>query len=188
MNHYYGAMDIADKMGTLMGGSGDVVICNAPPGITIRDLRTNGFKDGMKAKHPNIKITADQNAEWDRKKAGDVFSAMYAANPNIKGVYGVNDDMALGVVDVIKQKGLKGITVFGNDGEKAALTSIEAGELSGTQYTDVWQQGRFAASAAIVLASGGVGAGSFGNQGHLLMPYSILTKDNVGTIQASARW
>jgi ribose transport system substrate-binding protein len=188
MNHYYGAMDIAAKMGSLIGGAGDVVIINAPPGITIRDLRTNGFVDGMKAKYPNVKISADQNAEWDRKKAQDVFSAMWAANPNIKGVYGVNDDMALGVVDVIKEKGIKGVVVFGNDGEKAALASIEAGELTGTQYTDVWQQGRFAMAAGVVLASGGVNAGSFGQQGHLLMPYSILTKDNVASIPASARW
>lgn len=187
MNHYFGAMDIAAKMGALLKGAGDVVILNAPPGITIRNLRTNGFKDGMK-KFPNIKISADQNAEWDRKKAADIFSAMWAANPNIKGVYGVNDDMALGAVDAAKAKGIKGLVIFGNDGEKAALASIEAGELTGTQYTDVWQQGRFAASAAIVLATGGVGAGAFGNQGHLLMPYSILTKENVGSIPASARW
>lgn len=188
MNHYYGAMDIAAKMGTLLKGAGDVVILNAPPGITIRDLRTSGFKDGMKAKWPNIQIAADQNAEWDRKKAADIFGAMWAANPNIKGVYGVNDDMALGAVDAAKAKGIKDLVIFGNDGEKAALTSIEAGDLTGTQYTDVWQQGRFAASVAIVLATGGVGAGAFNNQGHLLMPYSILTKDNVATIPTSARW
>jgi ribose transport system substrate-binding protein len=188
MNHYYGAMDIAAKMGSLIGGSGDVVIINAPPGITIRDLRTNGFVDGMKAKYPNVKIAADQNAMWDRKTAQTVFSAMWAANPKIKGVYGVNDDMALGVVDVAKQKGLKDLVIFGNDGEKEALAAIEAGDLTGTQYTDVWQQGRFAASAGIVLATGGVGAKDIPYQGHLLMPYSILTKDNVATIPASARW
>jgi ribose transport system substrate-binding protein len=188
MNHYYGAMDIAAKMGEMIGGSGDVVIINAPPGITIRDLRTNGFVDGMKAKFPNVKISADQSADWDRKKAQDVFSAMWAANPNIKGVYGVNDDMALGVVDVAQEKGLKDLIIFGNDGEKAALSAIEAGTLTGTQYTDVWQQGRFAASAGIVLATGGVSAKSFGTQGHLLMPYSILTKENVASIPASSRW
>lgn len=188
MNHYYGAKDIAAKMGDLIGGSGDVVIVNAPPGITIRDLRTNGFIDGMKEKYPNVKISANESAEWDRKKAQDVFSAMWAANPNIKGVYGVNDDMALGVVDVAKAKGLTNLVIFGNDGEKAALESIEAGGLTGTQYTDVWQQGRFAMSAGVVLASGGVNAASFGAQGHLLMPYTIVTKDNAGTIPVGSRW
>lgn len=61
--------------------------------------------------------------------------------------------MALGAVDVAKEKGLFGkMVIFGNDGEKDALASIEAGELTGTQYTDV-VQGRYVA-AATVLATG----------------------------------
>jgi ABC-type sugar transport system substrate-binding protein len=42
---------------------------------------------------------------------------------------------------VAKAKGLK-LAIFGNDGEKDALEAIEAGDLSGAQYTDVFQQGR----------------------------------------------
>jgi ribose transport system substrate-binding protein len=188
MNHYYGAIEIGKKMGELLGGKGKVVILNAPPGIIIRDQRTNGFKEGLK-QFPDIEIIADQSAEWDRKKAQDVLSTILAANKDISGVYGVNDSMALGAVDVLKQQGLLGkVVVFGNDGEKDALESIAAGELTGTQYTDVYQQGRFAASIAAALASGGVSAQSFGNQGHILMPYYVLTKDTVNTIQPNQRW
>lgn len=189
MNHYFGAMKIAEKMGEMMGGKGNVVILNAPPGIIIRDMRTNGFVEGMKAKYPDIQIIADQSADWDRKKAQDVLSTILASGKEVNGVYGVNDSMALGAVDVAKAKGLLGkMVIFGNDGEKAALESIEAGELSGTQYTDVWQQGRLATSLAIGLATGGVSAKSFTHQGHILMPYVIATKDNVGSIQDFQRW
>jgi len=189
MNHYFGAIDIAKAMGELMGGKGNVVILNAPPGIIIRDMRTNGFVDGMKKHHPDIQIIADQSAEWDRKKAQDVLSTILASGKEVNGVYGVNDSMALGAVDVAKTKALIGkMVIFGNDGEKAALESIEADELSGTQYTDVWQQGRLAAALAIGLATGGISATSFTNQGHILMPYVIATKDNVGSIQAFQRW
>jgi ABC-type sugar transport system substrate-binding protein len=97
--------------------------------------------------------------------------------------------MALGAVDVAKAKGLiPKLVIFGNDGEKDALESIEAGELAGTQYTDVFQQGRFAAAAATVLATGGVPATAFTAQGHLLMPYVIATKENVGSIGPAQRW
>ena len=189
MNHYFGAMDIAKAMGDAMGGTGKVAILNAPPGIIIRDQRTNGFVDGMKAHHPGIEIVADQVADWDRKKAQDVLNTILAAHPDLGGAYGVNDSMALGAVDVAKEKGLLGkFVVFGNDGETAALESIEAGELTGTQYTDVYQQGRLAAAAATVLATGGVPATAFAQQSHLLMPYVIATKDNVGSIQPSQRW
>jgi ABC-type sugar transport system substrate-binding protein len=189
MNHFYGAADIAKTMGDMMGGKGKVAILNAPPGIIIRDQRTNGFVEGMQKYHPGIDIVADQVADWDRKKAQDVLNTILAANPDLGGVYGVNDSMALGAVDVAKEKGLIGkLVIFGNDGEVAALESIEAGELTGTQYTDVYQQGRLAAAAATVLATGGVPASAFERQSHLLMPYIIATKENVGTIQASQRW
>lgn len=189
MSHYYGAMDIARVMGEKMGGKGDVAILNAPPGIIIRDQRTKGFVDGMKKHHPNVRIVADQVADWSRKKAQDVLSTILAANPNLGGVYGVNDSMALGAVDVAKEKGLLGkMVIFGNDGERDALESIERGELTGTQYTDVYQQGRFAASAATVLASGGVPAGAFKRQARILMPYVIATRDNVKQIQPHQRW
>jgi ribose transport system substrate-binding protein len=189
MNHYYGAMDIAKTMGDAMGGKGKVAILNAPPGIIIRDQRTNGFVDGLKKSHPQIEVVANQVADWDRKKAQDVLHTILAAHPDLRGVYGVNDSMALGAVDVAKEKGLIGkLVIFGNDGEVAALESIEAGELTGTQYTDVFQQGRLAAGAATVLASGGVKANAFAHQGHLLMPYVIATKSNVASIQSSQRW
>lgn len=189
MNHYFGAMDIAKAMGDMMGGKGQVAILNAPPGIIIRDMRTNGFVDGLKKYHPDIAVVADQVADWDRKKAQDVFSAILTANPDVGGVYGVNDSMALGAVDVAKSKGvLDKLVIFGNDGEKDALESIENGELSGTQYTDVWQQGRFAAAFTVGIATGGVSAQAFGSQGHVLMPYTIATKDTVGAILPYQRW
>ena len=105
MNHYYGAIEIAKAMGAMLGGKGNVAILNAPPGIIIRDQRTNGFVDGMKKNFPDIKIVADQVADWDRKKAQDVLATILTANPDLAGVYGVNDSMALGAMDVAKAEG-----------------------------------------------------------------------------------
>jgi len=95
---------------------------------------------------------------------------------------------ALGIM-MLKEKGLLGkLAIFGNDGEKDALESIEKGELTGTQYTDVYQQGRFAAAAATVLGSGMVNATAVKKQARLLMPYVIATRDNVRQIQPHQRW
>jgi ABC-type sugar transport system substrate-binding protein len=182
-------MESARVMGEKMGGKGEVAILNAPPGIVIRDQRTNGFVEGMKKHHPAIRIVADQVADWSRKKAQDVLATILAARPGLGGVYGVNDSMALGAVDVAKEKGmLAKLVVFGNDGEKDALESIENGELAGTQYTDVYQQGRFAAVTATMLAAGHVPATAVKTKARLLMPYVIATRENVRQIQASQRW
>jgi ribose transport system substrate-binding protein len=64
MNHYYGAIEIAKAMGAVLGGKGKVAILNAPPGVIIRNRRTNGFVDGMKKNSPDIKIVADRVADY----------------------------------------------------------------------------------------------------------------------------
>src|SRR5690606_15681501 len=121
MNHYFGAVAIGQTMGEMMGGRGKVAILNAPPGIIIRDQRTHGCLEGLRA-YPDIDVVADQSADWDRRKAQGGLSAILAANPDITGVYGVNDSMALGAVDVAKANGtLDQMIIFGNDGEVAAL-------------------------------------------------------------------
>ena len=122
MSHYAGAMDVAKTMGEAMGGKGKVAIINAPPGIIIRDQRTNGFVDGLKKYHPEIQIIADQPADWDRKKAQDVFTTILAAHPDVSGAFGVNDFDGARRCGRPQQKGMLGkVVVFGDDGEKDAL-------------------------------------------------------------------
>ena len=101
-------------------------------------------------------------ADWSRKKAQDVLATILAAQPELGGVYGVNDSMALGAVDVAKDKGLLGkLVIFGNDGEKDALESIEKGELTGTNTPTSTSRAASRPRAATVLATGGVPATAF---------------------------
>ena len=53
----------ARQLAGAIGGKGKVAILNAPPGIIIRDQRTNGFVDGLKQHHPGIEVVADQVAD-----------------------------------------------------------------------------------------------------------------------------
>ncbi len=54
--------------------------------------RGDGFRDGIKG-NPNVKIVAQQNADWLREKAISVSQAMLQANPNVNVVYAQNDPM-----------------------------------------------------------------------------------------------
>lgn len=189
MNHYGGAVAIGEKMGEMMGGEGNVVIVNGTLGIAIRDDRNNGFLEGL-GKYPDIEVIADQIADWDRKKAYDVFSAIMAANDKIDGVFGVNDSMALGAVDAAKDAGrLDEMVIFGDDGELDAIESIEKGELTGTQFSDVYKQGWFGGVTAMSWAFGGVSGMSFGDYTAVIrMPYLIMTQENAHTIPPEQRY
>lgn len=114
-----------------MGEEGEIVILQGVSGSAVTVNRQKGFMEDI-AKYPDIKVVADQNANFQRVQAVDIFENILQANPNIKGVFCHNDEMALGVVKVLKDAGIEGVTVVGIDGQKDALESIMDGDLYGT--------------------------------------------------------
>jgi ribose transport system substrate-binding protein len=62
-------------------------------GSTPAKERGDGFRAGI-AKSPDVKIVANQNADWVREKAIPVSQAMLQANPDVDVVYAHNDPMA----------------------------------------------------------------------------------------------
>lgn len=114
-----------------MGETGDIVIIEGVSGSAVTVARQEGFLEDIK-KYPGIKIVSDQTANFQRVQAVDIFENVLQANPDIKGVFCHNDEMALGVVKVLKDAGIEGITVVGIDGQKDALEAIMEGDLYGT--------------------------------------------------------
>jgi len=134
VNDDYGASRKAAKLlGDALGGKGKIAILEGPAGNTISALRQQGFLDELNAKYPNIKIMSDQVANFQRVQAVDIFENIIQANPDLNGVFCHNDEMALGVVKVLKDIGkIKDVKVVGMDGQKDALESIISGDLYAT--------------------------------------------------------
>jgi ribose transport system substrate-binding protein len=55
--------------------------------------RAEGFRKGI-ADNPDVKIIAQQNADWLREKAISVSQSMFQANPDVDVLYAHNDPMA----------------------------------------------------------------------------------------------
>lgn len=90
--------------------------------------RYNGAKQALE--ECGIKVVAAQTAEWDRAKGQAVTESMLAAHPNIKGIFGSNDNMALGAIEALKAASkLKNVIVVGYDANPDAAKSILAGEM-----------------------------------------------------------
>ena len=107
------------------------MILQGTSGGAVTIARQEGFMEAI-GEYSNIEIVADLTANFQRVQAIDVFENALQANPNIKGVFCHNDEMALGVSKVLKDAGIEGITVVGIDGQKDALEAIIAGDLYGT--------------------------------------------------------
>jgi ribose transport system substrate-binding protein len=98
--------------------------------------RGDGFRKGL-ASDPNVKIIAQQNADWLREKAIPVSQAMLAAHPDADVIYGHNDPMAeAAIISAQNAKiDMSKLLVVGVDGlptPDGGLKSVAAGHLGVT--------------------------------------------------------
>lgn len=109
-----------------IGGEGEVVHIKGLATPT-DEARTAGMMKAA-AEFPGIKIVGGLRGDWVREKARTVMLSMVTAYPNMKGVFAQNDSMALGVLSVLKERGLKHVKVSGIDGLSEGLQEVAKGE------------------------------------------------------------
>ncbi|MBU3183928.1 substrate-binding domain-containing protein [Clostridium estertheticum] len=97
--------------------------------------RELGFNEVIKDHH-NYKIVAEGTGNFNLDEGKEVMKKFInSKNKKINIVFALNDDMALGAIDAIKDAGLvpgKDIIVIGIDATKQALLSIKKGEMYST--------------------------------------------------------
>lgn len=154
-----------------LGGEGEVAIIEGLAGTSATNDRSAGFKAAIK--DSNLKLVASLPGDWDRQKAYNVAAGMIQANPNLKGIYALNDTMALGAVPAIQQAGKK-VLIVGDDGTKEAFESIRDGKLAGTIDGVAYQIAYYSVYAAVKAVM---------EELDVLPDYSLtpglITKDNV---------
>jgi ribose transport system substrate-binding protein len=111
-----------EYLAKVLNGKGNVAIIGQPTVTSVLD-RTQGFKDAI-AKFPGIKIVADMNAEGVRDKAMQVTSDILQAHPDLDGIFGINDDSALGALDAVQQFKRTNMKIVGYDATPPARDAI----------------------------------------------------------------
>jgi len=115
----------------LPGHTGSVAIIDEPEVTSVQD-RVKGFKEALAQGCPSAKIVADISGGGERAKSSSVMEDLLQSHQDLKGVFGINDDSALGAVAAIKAAGLTGkIVVVGYDAAPEARTAIKDGEMYG---------------------------------------------------------
>ncbi|MFF5296955.1 ABC transporter substrate-binding protein [Paractinoplanes globisporus] len=119
----------ADEMAKAMGNKGKVAILLGAPGNNVTTLRTSGFKDEIGKVAPDIKIVFEQTGNFAREDGQKVTEQLLQSNPDINGIYGENDEMALGAITALKGAGKKAgdVKVVSIDGTKGAVQAIVDG-------------------------------------------------------------
>lgn len=113
-----------------MNGPGTVAIIDQPEVTSVQD-RVKGFRDGIAA-CKGVTIVADQSAGGDQTKAATVMDNLLQTYPNLRGVFGINDNSALGALSAVKSAGKGGkIAIVGYDASPIAQQAIDAGDMAG---------------------------------------------------------
>ncbi|QEH95265.1 substrate-binding domain-containing protein [Gluconobacter thailandicus] len=101
--------------------SGNVGIVDGIPVTPILE-RVNGCKAAL-AKFPGTKIVSVQNGKQERDASLAVAENMLQANPDLKGIFCVNDNASLGVLSAIESSG-QDVKLVSVDGSPEATKAI----------------------------------------------------------------
>jgi len=94
--------------------------------------RSKGFH-AVVDRYPNLKMVAQQSADFDRNKALEVTESILQAHPDIIAVFCGNDAMAMGAYQaILAADKTDRISVFGFDGEADVIKAISEGKIVAT--------------------------------------------------------
>jgi ribose transport system substrate-binding protein len=116
-----------------MGGKGKIVHIDGVPAASTAQARKRGLDRALK-ENPGIELLASQTGQYRRLEAVKVFENLLQRFPQIDAVVSANDDMAVGVVEVLEAAGKGGgkVKVVGVDGIPDATAAIAAGKMFAT--------------------------------------------------------
>ncbi len=123
---------------------GALILKLYPNGATIANLqgqpgaspaidRNKGLHNVIDKAGDKYKVVFEQTALFQRDKGLAVTESMLAGMkepPQV--IVAANDDMALGAIEAVKARNLKGITIIGFDALPEALAKVRDGELAAT--------------------------------------------------------
>ncbi len=136
---------------------GEAIVAAFPDGATIVNLqgipgdktandRNGGAHKVLDAAGGKYSFVAEQAANFSRDKALEVTENILtglAEAPQV--IVAANDDMALGAVQAVEARGLKGkVAIYGYDGSEGALKAVKSGDLAATVDQFPGLQGRTA--------------------------------------------
>ncbi|MFO1073272.1 MAG: ABC transporter substrate-binding protein [Geminicoccaceae bacterium] len=158
-----------------MGGKGQVLLVDGTPIQTIID-RIAGCRNVAK-NYPGIKIVGQQASKNDRASGLAVTTDMLTANPDVTGIFGMNDPSALGAVLAVEQADKsKQIKVTGVDGSPEAVAELKR---AGSPFIGSATQNPAEMVRRAVEIAQDMTAGKAPAEKTILIPSVLVTRDTV---------
>ncbi len=121
-DNYLGGKLAGSYMAKALNGKGKVAVIDQPI-VESTIERVRGFEEVLRGS-PGIQIVAKPNGDGVRDKAMKAGEDLLQGYPDLNGIFGINDDSALGALSAIESAGRKGIIVLGFDAIPEARAAI----------------------------------------------------------------
>lgn len=179
---------IAKSVAEKIGGKGEVIVLEGPPGAQNAQERLAGIQEALAA-YPDIKIVASQTGNFKRTEGMQVAENLLQKYKEVSAVIGCNDEMAIGAVQAIKAAGLEGkVVVAGFDGNQDGSAAIKDGSLYVSYNTDPFGSSYL---AAVYLVKN-LNDGTMPEQYFIPFPAErdnpLITGENIDDYSANIAW
>jgi ribose transport system substrate-binding protein len=121
------AETVTETLFKAIGGSGNVIMTQGALGHSGAKKRAEGFRRAL-ARHPNIKLLAEDSAEWDVNKTAKLWEDYLVKFPKIDAGFFHSDDMGLAASKIIKNAG-RDIKLGSVDAMPEAIEAVKDGRL-----------------------------------------------------------
>lgn len=180
-NNYQGAQLGAEEFVKLMGEKGNYVELLGREADLNAGIRSKGYHDVID-EYPDLKMVAQQSANWSQTEGYSKMETILQANPDIKGVISGNDTMAMGAIAALQAAGRKDVIVVGFDGSNDVRDSIKAGGIKATVLQPAFAQAQMAVEQADVFIKTGKGPA----EEKQLMDCVLINADNAAGLETFA--
>ena len=145
-----GARMAGEYLVELIGEKSKVAELIGIPGASATIDRGKGFHEVADAK---LNVIASQTANFNRAEGLTVMENILQANPDIKGIFAHNDEMALGALEAVQVTG-KDIAIIGFDATDDAVLAVKDGTMKATVAQQPDLMGAIAVETALKIING----------------------------------
>jgi len=132
-----------------------IAMMDLNPGITVGDLRHNGFLEGFGISQDDPAIVCEEFTQGDQTKGQTAMENCLQANPDINLVYTINEPAAFGAYTAIENAGRAGeVTIVSVDGGCAGVRAVEDGRIAATSQQYPLLMASMGVETAVAVAGG----------------------------------
>jgi ribose transport system substrate-binding protein len=164
--------EIAAWTAKKIGGRGKIAMLSGPAGAQAFINFAKGYAAEM-AKHPGVKVVFRREMLLTRENGLKNGEDALVAHPDLKAIYGANDELGMGAAQAVAAAGkTKGIVVTGMNGIPPAVAAVNRGFMDLTVSLSPFAFGNVGVDTMVAKLSGK----SFGKK--VLVGYKLVDKSN----------